>query len=66
MKVAAKRIAAGKWGCNSGQACISPDYIVTTKSLAPKLVLCYNDSTSLILALFSSQKFSRFSVTSNL
>ncbi|EES15756.1 aldehyde dehydrogenase [Sorghum bicolor] len=36
--VAAKRIAAGKWGCNSGQACISPDYIVTTKSLAPKLL----------------------------
>ena len=39
MKVAAKRIAAGKWGCNSGQACISPDYIVTTKSFAPKLVI---------------------------
>lgn len=39
MKVAAKRIAAGKWGCNSGQACVSPDYVVTTKSFAPKLVV---------------------------
>ncbi|KAJ1265063.1 hypothetical protein BS78_08G049400 [Paspalum vaginatum] len=38
LQVAAKRIAAGKWGCNSGQACISPDYIVTTKCFAPKLL----------------------------
>ncbi|CAN6325986.1 unnamed protein product [Urochloa humidicola] len=38
LHVTAKRIAAGKWGCNNGQACISPDYIITTKSFAPKLL----------------------------
>lgn len=38
LKVTAKRIAAGKWGCNNGQACIAPDYIITTQSFAPKLV----------------------------
>ncbi|KAL1557171.1 aldehyde dehydrogenase (NAD(+)) [Salvia divinorum] len=31
LKVAVRRIIAGKWGCNNGQACISPDYIITTK-----------------------------------
>ncbi|XP_015575413.1 aldehyde dehydrogenase family 3 member H1 [Ricinus communis] len=36
--VATRRIIAGKWGCNNGQACISPDYIITTKDYAPKLV----------------------------
>lgn len=38
LHVAVKRIAVGKWGCNNGQACIAPDYIITTKSLAPELV----------------------------
>uniref|UniRef100_A0A0D9XXF6 Aldehyde dehydrogenase n=1 Tax=Leersia perrieri TaxID=77586 RepID=A0A0D9XXF6_9ORYZ len=38
LHVTAKRIAAGKWGCNNGQACISPDFIITTKSFAPKLL----------------------------
>ncbi|VVB11647.1 unnamed protein product [Arabis nemorensis] len=38
LKVTAKRIIAGKWGCNNGQACISPDYILTTKDYAPKLI----------------------------
>ncbi|KAJ4819048.1 Aldehyde dehydrogenase [Rhynchospora pubera] len=38
LKVAVKRIAVGKWGCNNGQACIAPDYIITTKSFAPQLV----------------------------
>lgn len=38
LKVATRRIIAGKWGCNNGQACISPDYIITTKEYAPKLV----------------------------
>ncbi|XP_020236515.1 aldehyde dehydrogenase family 3 member H1 isoform X1 [Cajanus cajan] len=38
LKVATRRIIAGKWGCNNGQACISPDYIITTKDYAPKLV----------------------------
>ncbi|CAL5193275.1 unnamed protein product [Lathyrus oleraceus] len=37
-KVTTRRIIAGKWGCNNGQACISPDYIITTKDYAPKLV----------------------------
>ncbi|KAG6408325.1 hypothetical protein SASPL_131330 [Salvia splendens] len=36
--VAARRIIAGKWGCNSGQACISPDYIITTKDFVSQLV----------------------------
>ncbi|KAE8817876.1 aldehyde dehydrogenase family 3 member H1-like [Hordeum vulgare] len=38
LHIAAKRIAAGKWGCNNGQACIAPDFIITTQTLAPKLV----------------------------
>ncbi|XP_078157119.1 aldehyde dehydrogenase family 3 member H1-like [Carex rostrata] len=38
LKVAVKRIAVGKWGCNNGQACIAPDYMITTKSFAPQLV----------------------------
>ncbi|XP_055829263.1 aldehyde dehydrogenase [Solanum dulcamara] len=37
-KVAVRRIIAGKWGCNNGQACISPDYIITTKENVPKLL----------------------------
>ncbi|TKW07231.1 hypothetical protein SEVIR_7G294400v4 [Setaria viridis] len=48
LHVTAKRIAAGKWGCNNGQACISPDYIITTKSFAPKLL----DSLSKVLEKF--------------
>ncbi|KAF8023658.1 hypothetical protein BT93_F0989 [Corymbia citriodora subsp. variegata] len=38
LQIACRRIIVGKWGCNNGQACISPDYIITTKDLAPKLV----------------------------
>ncbi|KAF8411758.1 hypothetical protein HHK36_004316 [Tetracentron sinense] len=38
LQVAARRIIAGKWGCNNGQACISPDYIITTKVYAPNLI----------------------------
>lgn len=38
LQVAARRIIAGKWGCNNGQACISPDYIITTEDYAPKVV----------------------------
>lgn len=37
-QLTAKRIVAGKWGCNSGQACIAVDYIITTKEVAPKLI----------------------------
>lgn len=37
-KVAVRRIIAGKWGSNNGQACISPDYIITTKENVPKLL----------------------------
>ncbi|XP_057420094.1 aldehyde dehydrogenase family 3 member H1-like isoform X2 [Lotus japonicus] len=36
--VAARRIIAGKWACNSGQACISVDYIITKKEFAPTLI----------------------------
>ncbi|CAN0892351.1 Aldehyde dehydrogenase family 3 member H1 [Linum grandiflorum] len=38
LQVAVRRIIVGKWGNNNGQACISPDYILTTKDFAPKLV----------------------------
>ncbi|CAJ1974241.1 unnamed protein product [Sphenostylis stenocarpa] len=38
LKVAARRIISGKWGLNNGQACISPDYVITTKDYAPNLV----------------------------
>ncbi|KAG9458843.1 hypothetical protein H6P81_003351 [Aristolochia fimbriata] len=38
LEVTVKRIASGKWGCNNGQTCVSPDYIITTKSFAPKLI----------------------------
>jgi len=38
LKVAAKRIVAGKWGSNNGQTCISPDYLITTRDFAPKLI----------------------------
>lgn len=37
-KVAARRIIAGKWACNSGQACIGVDYVITTKDFASKMV----------------------------
>ncbi|TXG60258.1 hypothetical protein EZV62_014831 [Acer yangbiense] len=38
LQVAARRIIAGKWVCNNGQACIAVDYIITTKQFAPKLI----------------------------
>ncbi|XP_076919048.1 aldehyde dehydrogenase family 3 member H1-like [Bidens hawaiensis] len=38
LAVTAKRIVAGKWGCNNGQACVGPDYIITTKQYAPVLI----------------------------
>ncbi|XP_045809637.1 aldehyde dehydrogenase family 3 member H1-like isoform X3 [Trifolium pratense] len=38
LEVTARRIISGKWGCNNGQACVAPDYIITTKDFAPKLV----------------------------
>ncbi|XP_068647665.1 aldehyde dehydrogenase family 3 member H1-like [Aristolochia californica] len=38
LEVTVKRIISGKWGCNNGQTCVSPDYIITTKSFAPKLI----------------------------
>uniref|UniRef100_A0A7N0TNP0 Aldehyde dehydrogenase n=1 Tax=Kalanchoe fedtschenkoi TaxID=63787 RepID=A0A7N0TNP0_KALFE len=38
LKVATRRIIVGKWGCNNGQACIAPDYIITTKEYAPTLI----------------------------
>jgi aldehyde dehydrogenase (NAD+) len=38
LQVTAKRIVVGKWGCNNGQTCIAPDYIITTKAFAPKLI----------------------------
>uniref|UniRef100_A0A0D3CNL1 Aldehyde dehydrogenase domain-containing protein n=1 Tax=Brassica oleracea var. oleracea TaxID=109376 RepID=A0A0D3CNL1_BRAOL len=31
-------VIESKWACNNGQACISPDYILTTKEYAPKVI----------------------------
>ncbi|KAK1371114.1 Aldehyde dehydrogenase [Heracleum sosnowskyi] len=52
LKVAVSRIISGKWGCNNGQACIAPDYIITTKDFAPKLV----DSLKLHLIKFYGEE----------
>lgn len=38
LQVATRRIIAGKWGCNNGQTCVAPDYIITTKDYARKMV----------------------------
>uniref|UniRef100_A0A1J3FX07 Aldehyde dehydrogenase n=1 Tax=Noccaea caerulescens TaxID=107243 RepID=A0A1J3FX07_NOCCA len=38
LEVTIKRIIQGKWGCNNGQACVAPDYILTTKDFAPKVI----------------------------
>ncbi|KAI4388103.1 hypothetical protein MLD38_000465 [Melastoma candidum] len=38
LQVACRRIIMGKWGSNNGQTCVSPDYIITTKANAPKLI----------------------------
>ncbi|GLT66198.1 hypothetical protein SLA2020_385800 [Shorea laevis] len=38
IEVAVRRIIAGKWACNNGQACIGVDYIITTTDFAPKLI----------------------------
>ncbi|KAI5587795.1 aldehyde dehydrogenase family 3 member H1 isoform X2 [Populus trichocarpa] len=38
LQVTARRIIAGKWQLNNGQACISVDYIIATKDFAPKLI----------------------------
>ncbi|KAM3293703.1 hypothetical protein ACQJBY_036940 [Aegilops geniculata] len=48
LHVAVKRIAVGKWGCNNGQACIAPDYIITTKAFVTELV----DSLKRVLERF--------------
>ncbi|XP_047046611.1 aldehyde dehydrogenase family 3 member H1-like [Lolium rigidum] len=48
LHVAVKRIAVGKWGCNNGQACIAPDYIITTKAFVTELV----DSLKRVLVRF--------------
>lgn len=37
-EVAARRIAAGKWGINCGQTCVAPDYILAEKDSAQKLI----------------------------
>ncbi|XP_024019181.1 aldehyde dehydrogenase family 3 member H1 isoform X3 [Morus notabilis] len=38
LQVASRRIIAGKWALNNGQACIAIDYIITTKDFAPTLI----------------------------
>ncbi|KAJ1391514.1 Aldehyde/histidinol dehydrogenase [Sesbania bispinosa] len=38
LQVTARRIIAGKWACNNGQACISVDYIITKKEFASTLI----------------------------
>ncbi|CAN6476037.1 unnamed protein product [Victoria cruziana] len=46
LKVTTRRIAGGKWGSNNGQACIAPDYVITTKSFAPKLIESFKRTLS--------------------
>lgn len=53
-KVSTRRIIAGKWGNNNGQACVSPDYIITTKDFAPKLVRFLEVQICSIFVTFSS------------
>ncbi|KAI4336469.1 hypothetical protein L6164_014991 [Bauhinia variegata] len=43
LEVTARRIIAGKWACNNGQACISVDYIITKKEFAPTLINALKD-----------------------
>ncbi|KAI9114336.1 hypothetical protein K1719_014564 [Acacia pycnantha] len=43
LQVAARRIIAGKWACNAGQACISVDYIITKREFAPTLINALKD-----------------------
>ncbi|KAM0008010.1 putative aldehyde dehydrogenase (NAD(+)) [Helianthus debilis subsp. tardiflorus] len=38
LAVTSRRIVGGKWGTNNGQACVGPDYIITTKQYAPVLI----------------------------
>ncbi|KAH6554684.1 hypothetical protein KP509_1Z315200, partial [Ceratopteris richardii] len=38
LDVAARRIAAGKWGINCGQTCTAPDYILVQRDFAQKLI----------------------------
>ncbi|KFK30059.1 hypothetical protein AALP_AA7G211500 [Arabis alpina] len=38
LQVVARRIIAGKWACNNGQACIGVDYVITTEDFASKLI----------------------------
>ncbi|KAI7728858.1 hypothetical protein M8C21_026449 [Ambrosia artemisiifolia] len=38
LAVTSRRIVSGKWGTNNGQACVGPDYIITTKQYAPVLI----------------------------
>ncbi|XP_054806829.1 aldehyde dehydrogenase family 3 member H1-like isoform X2 [Prosopis cineraria] len=43
LQVAARRIIAGKWACNAGQACISVDYIITKREFASTLMNALKD-----------------------
>lgn len=38
LDVVAKRISTGKWSCNNGQTCISPDYVLVEESIRSQLV----------------------------
>lgn len=48
LQVTARRIIAGKWMANNGQACIGVDYIITTKDFSTKLI----DSLRIELEVF--------------
>lgn len=37
-QVGLRRIALGKWGCNNGQACIAPDYLLIDEIIASEVV----------------------------
>ncbi|EPS67391.1 aldehyde dehydrogenase, partial [Genlisea aurea] len=38
IQVTARRIVSGKWGCNSGQTCVCPDYVITSRDYSLKLI----------------------------
>ena len=41
-QVVTRRIASGKWGINSGQTCLAPDYLIVEKRNAQKLVSVFS------------------------
>ena len=47
-QVVTRRIASGKWGINSGQTCLAPDYLIVKRKNAQKLVSVFSYCRNLI------------------